>query len=172
MTVSAYAEYRGISRRAVQFALADGRISKGVDGKIDRASADLAWARNTDVSKPAASAAPSAKATSQPSQAAPPAPQDAVEGGSYMDNRAVREYHLARIAKTEADEAEGAVIDIEDVKAVWSKVAGEVKTRVLAIGSKAKGRIPHLTAGEVVIIEDLVRDALQGVAECPLPSKR
>ena len=169
MTVSAYAEYRGISRRAVQFALADGRISKGADGKIDRAAADLAWSRNTDTSKPAATLPPGAKSSSQPSQSSP---IEAVEGASYADNRAVREYHLARIAKTEADEAEGAVVDVEDVKAVWSKVANEVKTRVLAIGSKAKGRIPHLSAEEVLIIDDLVRDALQGVAECPLPSKR
>ncbi|CAJ0862195.1 hypothetical protein R77567_01626 [Ralstonia sp. LMG 32965] len=171
MTVSGYAEYRGVSRRAVQFALADGRISKGSDGKIDRVSADIAWAKNTDASKPNTGPGGTAKETSQGSQGSQVGIRAAelVEGGNYMDNRAVREYHLARIAKVEADEAEGSVIDVEDVRAAWSKVANELKTRMLAIPSKAKSRIPHLSTDDVGVIDDLIREALGEVADCPMP---
>lgn len=166
MTVSGYAEYRGVSRRAVQLAIAAGRISKGNDGKIDRVAADAAWAKNTDASKPRASVLDNANTAKSTSHG------EILEGASFQESRAAREFHLARIAKVEADEAEGSVIDIDDVKAAWSKVANELKTRLLATGSKAKSRIPHLTAEDVSVIDDIVRTSLGEVAECPLPSKR
>lgn len=189
MTVLEFAEHRGVSRQSVYYALASGRFKKGPDGKLDVIECDKAWDSQTDATKPKGrpkgrppkleTPALTPEESRQLPVAAPPVlptepPKGSdlpIEGATYMDNRAVREFHLARIAKIEADEAEGAVVDVENVKAAWSKVIGEAKTRFLAVGSKAKGRIPHLSVDEIEVINDLVREALGEVAECPLPSK-
>src|ERR1700689_3343574 len=47
MSLRAYARHRGVSLRAVQKAIASGRISARADGLLDAATADANWARNT-----------------------------------------------------------------------------------------------------------------------------
>jgi hypothetical protein len=44
---AAYARHRGVSRQAVHYAIAVGRIRLGADGLVDVASADRAWAAST-----------------------------------------------------------------------------------------------------------------------------
>jgi hypothetical protein len=47
MSLRAYARHRGVSLRAVQKAIASGRIAARADGRLDAATADANWARNT-----------------------------------------------------------------------------------------------------------------------------
>src|SRR5271156_1675800 len=47
MSLRAYARHRGVSLRAVQKALASGRIAAREDGRLDPDLADTNWARNT-----------------------------------------------------------------------------------------------------------------------------
>lgn len=51
MSQRAYAAHRGESRRAVQKAIRDGRITVDADGKIDASKADAEWEANTDPAK-------------------------------------------------------------------------------------------------------------------------
>jgi len=47
LPVAQYAAHRGCTRAAVYKALADGRISREPDGKIDPVKADHSWQHNT-----------------------------------------------------------------------------------------------------------------------------
>jgi hypothetical protein len=60
MSLRAYARHRGVSLRAVQKAIASGRIAARADGRLDAATADANWARNT-APRPISAAKPSAK---------------------------------------------------------------------------------------------------------------
>ena len=47
LSLRGYAKHRGVSLKAVQKALASGRITKRDDGLIDPDVSDVNWARNT-----------------------------------------------------------------------------------------------------------------------------
>jgi hypothetical protein len=54
LTVAGYAAHRGVGRRTVSRALADGRIRRGADGLIDPVTADRAWEAHTRPNRPIA----------------------------------------------------------------------------------------------------------------------
>lgn len=184
MSQRAYARHRGVTHRAVQKAVADGRI-KLVDGKIDAAQADRDWKRNTDESKPLNSVSGNPKHR-KVSAGAPQAPvggrQEASEspasgsqgaGGSGPDfatSRAIREAYLARLARLEYETKSGQLVKIDEVKVAWFKVISEAKTNLLAVPTKAKAQIPHLKPEEISILQDLIREALEETANCPVPA--
>ncbi len=51
------------------------------------------------------------------------------------------------------------------MQAKWAEVITISRTKVLGIPSKAKQRIPDLTQDQVVVLEDIVREALEELAE-------
>jgi hypothetical protein len=54
LSAAAYARHRGVGRRTVTRALADGRIRRGPDGLIDPVTADRAWTAHTRANRPIA----------------------------------------------------------------------------------------------------------------------
>ena len=119
MSLRAYARHRGVSLRAVQKALASGRISARKDGRVDADVADANWERNTaprprPASKPvnktaskevASPASPqSARHHSDPPRREPAEPPRLESGLEYSKARAVRESYLARLAKIDFEE--------------------------------------------------------------------
>jgi hypothetical protein len=54
LTIVEYAAHRGVGRRTVQRALAEGRIQRASHGRIDPAAADRAWAAYTRANRPVA----------------------------------------------------------------------------------------------------------------------
>ncbi len=133
MSLRAYARHRGVSLRAVQKALASGRISARSDGRLDAELADTNWARNTAprplpsstpvnkrANKPATPAASpqSAHHHAEPRQAArdlndPPKLESGLE---YSKARAVRESYLARMAKIDFEERSAKLVSADEVK--------------------------------------------------------
>ena len=119
MSLRAYARHRGVSLRAVQKALASGRISARKDGRVDADVADANWERNTaprprPAPKPANRAplkevAPpalpqSARHHADPPRREPTEPPRLESGLEYSKARAVRESYLARLAKIDFEE--------------------------------------------------------------------
>ncbi len=115
MSLRAYARHRGVSLRAVQKALASGRITARQDGRLDAAATDANWTRNTaprplPASKPANKPAPvpaspqSARHHSEPPRREPTEPPKLESGLEYSKARAVRESYLARLAKIDFEE--------------------------------------------------------------------
>jgi hypothetical protein len=125
MSLRAYARHRGVSLRAVQKALASGRISTREDGRLDADVADVNWARNT---------APRPQAPSKPTAANPKAPHQSVHhhsdtprrepteplrvesGLEYSKARAVRETYMARLAKIDFEERTAKLVSSDEVQ--------------------------------------------------------
>ena len=61
MTVTEYARHRGVSHQAVSQAIAQKRIKKDRNGKIDPDAADRAWALRTNPAQAEANVAPMAR---------------------------------------------------------------------------------------------------------------
>ncbi len=122
LSLRAYAKHRGVSLKAVQKAIASGRITTTADGKIDVARADDEWQRNTTPKQrpvstprptpaPAPAPVPIAIADDQP-RADPPA----VGGLDYAKARAIREQYNARLAKIEYEERIGKLLSRDEIQ--------------------------------------------------------
>lgn len=164
----AYARHRGTTHRAVQKAIESGRIATH-DGKIDPAEADRMWELNTDPGKPKGTATQrDADGVATPPAGAPPDGGGGKlrDGGlSYADARAVREAYAARLAKLDYEERSGKLVNADKVGEAWQQIVQASRTKVLALPSKIKTRIPKMTADDVAMIEQLVRECLEDLAE-------
>lgn len=131
MSLRAYARHRGVSLRAVQKALASGRIAAREDGRLDADVADRNWARNTaprprPASKPvsrvpikevASPASPqSSHHHSDPPRREPPEPPKLESGLEYSKARAVRESYLARLAKIDFEERTEKLVSRDEIQ--------------------------------------------------------
>lgn len=161
-----YARMRGVSDVAVGKAVKTGRI-KRVRGKIDPAKADAQWAANTQPGQRAVNARRRPPKTVAPAAAADPRqPRDAPDPqpNSYATARARREESLAKIAEMEYEQKMGTLVNAAEIREKLSKLHTEAKTRLLGVASKCKARLPQLSAIDVSIIEDLIREALGEIA--------
>lgn len=59
----------------------------------------------------------------------------------------------------------GGLLKLEDVKVGWGRFATVVRTSVLSIPSKARSRIPHMTAHDGEVLGEICRDVLMDAAD-------
>lgn len=167
------ADALGVSRTAVYKAIKQGRLPvvRTSDGKELIKSETLRedWFANT-MAKIGVGPKPPAGETAFP-PARPkrdrsltePEPGDIVP--DYNESRARTEYLKAELLELERKEKEGLLVRASDVEAKWVEVITISRTKVMGIPSKAKQRIPDLTQDQVVVLEDIVREALEELAE-------
>lgn len=159
MSMRQYAKHRGVSPEAVSKAVKRGRIStisqaNGIR-KINPEIADKEWAENSDPTKLRA-----------PTQGEPSAQTvEPNRGPSIQQSAAVLKAFQARLAKLDFDERSGKLIDVEIVKTKWTALASIVRTKVLGIPTRAKQRIPELTAEAYAILESIARESLEELAD-------
>lgn len=158
----AYAARRGVSHMAVQRAIKAGRLKECLnDGGqiVDPDLADREWDQKTDLSK-----APSyIKERAAPSLSGEvPAP---VIGGTLAENNAVKVYWQAKKAELDFKKAAGEVVPAEDVRQEVEGVFRTSRTRLLAVPSRARQLLPGLSQGDIVVLENLIREALEALAE-------
>ena len=128
MSLRAYARHRGVSLRAVQKAIASGRISARADGLVDAPTADASCARNT-APRPIPAAKPAKRPVivptpegahhhAEPRQAArePVEPPKLESGLEYSKARAVKESYLARLAKIDFEERTEKLVSRDEMK--------------------------------------------------------
>ena len=145
----AYARHRGVSHKAVQKAIAQGRITAN-GGKIDPAAADAQWEANTDQSKPRNSVSGRPKLVPPLPQVAaqnspePPAGNGATHPGGYAGSRAVRENYLARLAKLEYEERAGTLIKAADAEKLIFEFNRRARDAIMSIPD----RVSHILAAE------------------------
>lgn len=170
-----YARQRGVSHRAVQKAIASGRIATLPGGKLDPEAADRDWDRNTAAPKP--SAKPKAAASQPPtSQVGPDSPRGGApgpvpqapgppepQGVSYAASRAVRETYLARMARLDFEERQGRLVELEEVKRVCFEAARRSRDMLRAIPD----RVAPLLAGthDVHECQQILREEVQRACE-------
>jgi len=98
-------------------------------------------------------------------ESVPPAAQERGEViPEYNESRAKTEYERANLLELERRQKEGLLVERKTVESTWSVLVTNAKTKLLAVPSRAKQRIPHLTLEEVEILNDLVRESLEDLA--------
>jgi phage terminase Nu1 subunit (DNA packaging protein) len=150
MNTADYAKHRGVSRQAVQQAIREGRlgaaITRGPKGQysIDAGLADVEWDRNTD---------PTRK------------PKGGETATDYQLAKARREAALASMAEDELRRRRGELVSAANLGNRLRDVFTQCKTKLLGIPTRARQALPHLTGADVGVLDSLVREALEDLAE-------
>jgi hypothetical protein len=184
LSLRAYARHRatrglpGQSTEAVRKAIDSGRLSGAVvevggQRKIRSAeAADRAWAANTRAERsPASSVAQGVPQTvTAPTSAPPPAAVD--DNIDYAEARRRREVELWRQARVrrEGDELElalrkGELVDVTEAQAEAEALFSEARTKLLGVPTRARQRMQHLTADDVRMLDELIREAMEAFAD-------
>lgn len=175
---------------SVSVAVRDGRLSRSVvrdeHGQPKIADPDLAdreWEANTDVVKRANAAGgvvtpprPPAPTVDDLFDEPSPAPRElgAAAVAKQFDDEGAETIGSAtqRLKAAQADlaelrfrEAAGELVVARDVEQRLVTVFSACKTRLLAIPSRARQALPHLVTADLAVIEGLIREALEDLAE-------
>lgn len=81
------------------------------------------------------------------------------------DSRARKEHYQAELARLQVEEKLGLLIDAKEAGERWAALIASCKTKLLAIPSKARSRLPKLDNSDVALLEKLVREALEELAQ-------
>jgi phage terminase Nu1 subunit (DNA packaging protein) len=90
-------------------------------------------------------------------------------GESYEAARRRKETALADLREQEVKKRREESVDIEEVARAWGAVAREVRSGVMAVTSRIRARLPHLTAHDASVIDEELRAALQALADDRTP---
>ena len=82
----------------------------------------------------------------------------------YAVSRARSEFERANLLELERRLKEGQLVERKKVEATWAAMVTAAKTKLLAVPSRAKQRIPHLSLEEIELITGIVREALEDLA--------
>jgi hypothetical protein len=126
MTLTQYADHRGVQMQAVQYAVKRGRIKRAADGTIDSEQADRDWEKNTlhtmarygPKGKNEDPAKPAFRATHKAAEAAAALQEPERQTGAMNFNnaRTIKEVYEAKLKKLEHDERLGTLINKRDVE--------------------------------------------------------
>jgi hypothetical protein len=149
MTLTAYAARRGVSKMAVVKAVKVGRLQECV-GRNERGQpfiadpdlADREWDANTDPTR---------------------MPVDSVST-DFQDSKAKHEYFKAAKAEVEFMKAAGELVLASDFKNKLEDAFRSCRSKLLGIPTRAKQNLPHLSQSDVTVLETLVREALEDLA--------
>lgn len=172
-TLAAYAKHRGVSAMAVSRAVKAGRLVESVVRdehnvpKIkDVALADREWMANSNYTD-----APHHLAQIPPElrSAFPelvPAAQASVDGAdSMMEAQRRAAWAKAQLAELKLKEATGEVVPADRFVRKLNDVFLAVRTKLLALPSRARIALPELSPTQLGTLETLVREALEELAE-------
>jgi hypothetical protein len=109
------------------------------------------WPRPASGSTAPAARHPPQRPPNEPGQTPP----------DFNISRARHEFEKANLAELERKQKEGMLLPTDQVEKVWAEAVTIAKTKLLAVPTRARQRIPHLTLEEVAIVEELVREALE-----------
>lgn len=82
----------------------------------------------------------------------------------YAVSRARSEFERANLLELERKQKEGLLLPVDQVEKVWANSITIAKTKLLALPSRLRQRIPHLTLEEIAIAEGLIRECLEELA--------
>jgi len=139
LSIRGYARHRGVAESAVRKAIAQGRITKGKNGKINPKLADKEWGQNSDPAQIKAESTfetPDSQATS-------------ISGPSYQQSRAIKEAYGAKLLRLQFEKESKKLISIDDVKVSAFNAARMTRDRILNIPDRV---IPQLV-GKTNIFE-------------------
>lgn len=157
----------GVSRVAVLKAVRGGRLRRSlvwVKGKAKIADLELAaqeWEANTDLSEAPATVQMQAH---QRQAAAAREPGESLVS-PLVEASARERAAKAKLAELEYARRSGELIPAAEAEARWVEIVTRSRTKLLGLPSKAKQRLPHLTAVDMKALDRLVREALEDLAD-------
>ena len=173
ISLRAYARRRGTSAPSVLRAISRGRLQKSlvyINGKPQIGDPDLAdqeWAANTDLTKAPGyvkqqAAERVATVTTPPvtPSVTPTVPGETLAGAAAEEKR-----WKARQAELDYRREAGELVNAAAVAAVHVEEAIRVRTKILAVPNKLKARAPEVSHATVRILDDLLRQALEDIAD-------
>jgi hypothetical protein len=83
----------------------------------------------------------------------------------YDESRARTEHLKAELLELDRKTKEGRLVPLEEVQAKWVEIVVQARTKLLGIPTKAKQRLPDLDVDAINVLDDLVREALEDLAE-------
>lgn len=94
------------------------------------------------------------------------APQSVPRNGDseipdYNESRARSEFEKANLLELERRQKEGLLLPANQVEKAWAMSVTIAKTKLLAVPTRMRQRIPHLTLEEIAICEALIRECLE-----------
>jgi phage terminase Nu1 subunit (DNA packaging protein) len=95
----------------------------------------------------------------------PPRRPSTEEVPDYNESRARTEFLKAELLELERAEKEKRLVDAVEISQKWGEVVAIARTKILGIPSKAKQRIPDFPEDAFVILEDIVRESLEDLAD-------
>lgn len=174
LTLTAYAQRRGVSCMAVSKAVKKGRLSKSVirdeQGRpwvVDPELADREWVGATDMSKAPAYMREREEPSrgGRPRKGAPPLEVAAGgEGPSLAEATAAKNHWQAELARLKYQREAGELVAAAEVRGRLEKVFRACVTKLLAVPSRAKQALPHLSPADLAELERLQREALEELA--------
>ena len=173
MSLRSYATRRGVSAMAVSNAVKTCRLVKSVvrvkgQPKIrDAELADREWDASTDLSKAPAYVKERADARAGTTTRSPPPPDghEVFLGMSLSEASAAEKVYKAQLAEIDLAERRGELIAVAELEARLVTLFASCKTKLLGIPSRARQADPTLSSVQVAIVESLVREALEDLAE-------
>jgi phage terminase Nu1 subunit (DNA packaging protein) len=82
---------------------------------------------------------------------------------SVVDESALLKRSQRLLNERKMAESEGRLIPYEQVAPAWGRVATSVRQHVLAIPAKSRFALPHLSAGDAQVLDNICRDVLPTV---------
>jgi hypothetical protein len=114
---------------------------------------------------PAPDLAPSFQRRALERERAEPPGDDPSGQPDLNESRAWKEHYQAELARLQVEEKLGTLIDAAEAETRWSALIASCKTKLLAIPSKARSRLPKLDNSDVSLLEKLVREALEELTQ-------
>lgn len=158
------------SRNSIYRKINSGQLqhTKGSDGAPLIESEGLAerWANITQ--SRGDSPVPRAKREAKPRSVVDRAPESVPaaraqdeELPDYSQSRARSEFERANLLELERKQKEGLLLPADQVQKVWANSVTIARTKLLAIPTRLRQRIPHLSLEEIAIAEELIRESLE-----------
>lgn len=82
----------------------------------------------------------------------------------YNESRARSEYEKANLLELERRQKEKLLLPADQVHKAWAQSVTIAKTKLLAVPTRMRQRIPHLTLEEIAIADQLIRECLEELA--------
>jgi len=83
----------------------------------------------------------------------------------YEESRARTEHLKAELLELERKQKEDDLVPMTEVQRSWENIVATARTKLLGVPSKAKQRIPDLDNNAMNHLEDIIREALEELAE-------
>lgn len=171
LSLRACAKILGVSPEAVSQAVKSGRLRACVvrdhrdQPKIsDVEVAKREWAARTDLSRAPGYVRERAERRAGGIERRPGLEGVDVPDELSLSEESAREKHWkARIAELDFRERAGELVDATEMEAHIADAFTKVRTRLLGVPTRAKQQLPHLAAGDIAVLDRLLREALEAL---------